>query len=43
MTSNRRKLGFTLIAVALIPTPDDVTIISPLLQLAAGTLLVVFG
>lgn len=36
-------LGSGLIAVAIIPTPDDLTVVSPLAQLVGGTALVIAG
>lgn len=45
--SNERNgkiaLGCGLIAVALLPTPDDITIVSPLAQLGAGTFFIISG
>lgn len=36
-------LGAALIAAAVIPTPDDVTVVSPAAQLGAGILMVAHG
>lgn len=36
-------LGAALIAAAIIPTPDDVTVVSPAAQLGAGLFLVAQG
>jgi len=36
-------VGATLATVALIPTPDDVTIISPVVQLVLGGLFMTVG
>ena len=36
-------LGLGLIAVGILPTPDDVTILSPLAQIIGGTFLVGSG
>jgi len=36
-------IGTLLIVAAVTPTPDDVTIVSPALQLTAGTILVGVG
>lgn len=33
-------IGMVLIALALIPTPDDVTVISPLVQFGVGIALI---
>jgi hypothetical protein len=35
--------GVGLIGVGVLPTPDDVTIISPLIQILAGSVFVVCG
>lgn len=36
-------LGSSLVALAIIPTPDDVTVISPIIQLVAGVSLIGVG
>lgn len=36
-------LGGTLITAGIVPTPDDVTIISPLIQIALGSFLIYLG
>lgn len=35
--------GLALITVAITPTPDDITVISPLIQLALGMSLIIYG
>jgi hypothetical protein len=35
--------GLGLIALAFIPTPDDVTVISPIIQIGAGLGLITWG
>ena len=35
--------GIGLISLALIPTPDDITIVSPALQLGIGAVLIAIG
>lgn len=43
MNNKYLVLGAGLVALAVTPTPDDVTIISPALQLTAGSLLLIAG
>lgn len=43
MTNGYIVTGLGLITLAVAPTPDDITIISPLLQLALGVGLVIYG
>lgn len=35
--------GLALLGTAVLPTPDDATVISPILQLAAGLALLIYG
>ena len=36
-------MGLGLLGVAVAPTPDDITIISPAVQTIAGLILVIYG
>lgn len=41
--STIKGIGGMLITTALVPTPDDVTIISPAIQLIVGVTLLILG
>lgn len=43
MNGSRVAWGLGLMALALLPTPDDVTIISPIIQFVGGAFLVTSG
>lgn len=43
MNEGRIAVGLGLIAFAILPTPDDVTVVSPVAQALAGSLLIVSG
>ena len=43
MNSEKVITGLALIGFSLTPTPDDVTVVSPVVQFLAGSLILVFG
>lgn len=43
MNGGRVAFGSGLVALAVAPTPDDLTVVSPVLQLIAGSILIVTG